>query len=161
MNSAATRRFLRGATKLKVRALVLLILLPLLVSGWADFGTAQIARSQPSPVYMLHSSAPDSPDSDLQAIVDSVVKDLPGTWGVAIKKLDTGQYAEYNGDTPQVSASLYKLWVLEELFHQIKNGVLTLDDFETVTGDDAYYDSSLNELRFGVGYEISVRQAAE
>ena len=45
------------------------------------------------PVPMLYGSAPDIPDAQLQAIVEDVVADLPGTWGVAVKKLDTGQYA--------------------------------------------------------------------
>src|SRR6476469_2382216 len=52
-----------------------------------------------TPVVDLYDSAPDAPDGELQAIVDNVVGNLPGDWGVAIKKLDTGQYATFNGDT--------------------------------------------------------------
>ena len=69
---------------------------------------------------MLFGSAPDAPDNQLQAIVEEVVAELPGTWGVAVKKLDTGQYAAFNGDEQQVSASLYKMWVLNELYRQVK-----------------------------------------
>src|SRR3954462_10418213 len=75
----------------------------------------------------MYGSAPDEPDSQLQAIVEDVVGDLQGKWGVAIKKLDTGQYAVFNGDTQQVSASLYKLWVLSELYRQVKAGIVSLD----------------------------------
>src|SRR5437870_1781626 len=82
-----------------------------------------------SSVVTLYGSAPDAPDSALQSIVEDVVKDLPGTWGVAVKKLDTGQYAVYNGDVQQVSASLYKMWVLCELFRQARAGIVTLDDY--------------------------------
>src|SRR5437868_6536777 len=82
-----------------------------------------ISVHAPSPVAYLYGSAPDEPDSQLQAVVDDVVGDLQGTWGVAIKKLDTGQYAAFNGDSQQVSASLYKIWVLCELYRQVKAGI--------------------------------------
>src|SRR5918912_677363 len=100
-----------------------------------------------SAVVTLYGSAPDAPDSELQSIVEGVVSGLPGTWGVAVKKLDTGQYAVYNGDVQQVSASLYKMWVLCELFRQARAGVVSLDDYASVSGDDAYEDSAAGELR--------------
>src|SRR5207253_516860 len=81
-----------------------------------------------TPVVQLYGSAPDEPDSQLQAIVEDVVGNLQGTWGVAIKKLDTGQYAVFNGDTQQVSASLYKMWVLSELYRQVEAGIVSMDD---------------------------------
>jgi beta-lactamase class A len=127
---------------------------------------------QPGPVYSetyqadgpsvdyLYSSAPDAPDSALQSIVEDTVKDLPGTWGVAVKKLDTGQFAAYNGDKQQVSASLYKLWVLTELYKQAADGTLNLDSPVTITADDAAYDASLGELRLPVGEDITLRNAA-
>jgi len=109
---------------------------------------------------MLYGSAPDIPDSELQSIVEDVVGDLPGTWGVAVKKLDTGQYAVYNGDVQQVSASLYKMWVLAELYHQVSLGEVSLDDYATVTYDDAYFDSLVNDLRIPPGSSLTLRQAA-
>lgn len=109
---------------------------------------------------MFYSSAPDAPDSQLQAIVDETVGELPGDWGVAVKKLDTGQYASFSGDEQHVSASLYKLWVLSELFRQVKLGLLRLDDFATITYGDAAYDASLGILRFAVGTQITLREAA-
>src|SRR5262249_52086572 len=42
--------------------------------------------SAAEPPLTLFGSAPDAPDSELQSIVEDVVSDLPGTWGVAIKK---------------------------------------------------------------------------
>jgi beta-lactamase class A len=113
-----------------------------------------------SPLVTLYGSAPDAPDSELQSIVEDVVSGLPGTWGVAVKKLDTGQYAAYNGDVQQVSASLYKMWVLCELFRQARAGVVSLDDYASVSGDDAYEDSIDGELRVAVGSSLTLRQAA-
>ncbi|MFL5733389.1 MAG: serine hydrolase [Chloroflexia bacterium] len=117
--------------------------------------------SADEPSLTLFGSAPDAPDSELQSIVEDAVGDLPGTWGVAIKKLDTGQYAEYNSDKQQISASLYKVWVLCELFRQVNTGVVTLDDEATVTSDDAYEDSVSGDLRFDVGDSVSLGHAAE
>jgi beta-lactamase class A len=79
------------------------------------------------PVPTLYSAAPDIPDSKLQAIVNDVVGSQAGVWGVAVKKLDTGQFASYNLDTQQVTASLYKLWVLAELYRQDRTGTTKVD----------------------------------
>ncbi|MEA2576361.1 MAG: hypothetical protein QOH93_3659 [Chloroflexia bacterium] len=113
-----------------------------------------------SRVPMLFGSAPDVPDNQLQQIVEGTVGELGGDWGVAVKKLDTGQYAVFNGDVQQVSASLYKTWVLDELYHQAKVGQINLDSASTVTGSDAAYDASLGILRLGVGTSITLRRAA-
>jgi beta-lactamase class A len=119
------------------------------------------ARAQQAPVWMLYSSAPDAPDSDLQAIVDDVATRYPGLWGIVVKKLDTGQYAAYNGDVQQVSASLYKLWVLAELYHQVSIGNLSMGNSATVSSADAYYDSMLGGLRVAPGAAITLQRAAE
>ena len=112
------------------------------------------------PTPMLFSSAPDEPDSQLQAIVEDVVGDLPGDWGVVVKKLDTGQYAVYNGDVQQVAASLYKLWVISDLYQEAKIGNIGLDAYGTVTYDDAAEDTALDDLRIAPGESISMRSAA-
>lgn len=113
----------------------------------------------PTSALMRFGSGPSVPDAGLQAIVDSVVGELPGTWGIAVKKLDTGQYAAFKGDTQQVSASLYKLWVLSELYRQIAEGTVSLDSSETVTAEDAYYDTLTGELRLPAGSEVGLDRA--
>lgn len=109
---------------------------------------------------MLFGSAPTVPDAGLQAMVDSVVGELPGKWGIAVKKLDTGQYASFNADVPQLSASLYKLWVLGELFRQVAEGTVSLESTETVTSEDAAYDVLTGELRLPAGTEVQIARAA-
>lgn len=121
---------------------------------------AAIAAQGTASVAMLYGSAPTAPDSQLQAILNNTVGELGGKWGVAVKKLDTGQYASFNGDEQQVSASLYKLWVLNELYRQAKMGIVRLDDTSTITAQDAYYDSTLGLLRIAVGSQITLREAA-
>ncbi|HET6314350.1 MAG TPA: serine hydrolase [Chloroflexia bacterium] len=126
----------------------------------AQAGTAHMQVEDETAALMRFGSAPSVPDAGLQAIVDGVVGELPGTWGVAIKKLDTGQYASFNADERQVSASLYKLWVLGELFRQVAEGTVSLDSRETVTAEDAAYDVLTGELRLPAGSDVQIARAA-
>jgi beta-lactamase class A len=137
------------------------MLASLIVWG-APFGSVSSAVGAPvaPPAAMLYGSAPDSPDAELQALIESVVGELGGDWGVAVKKLDTGQYAVYNGDEQHVSASLYKIWVLSELFRQAKVGNIDLDGYANVSGADAWYDASLGDLRLPAGSAVTLRRAA-
>jgi beta-lactamase class A len=105
---------------------------------------------------LLYSSAPDYPDAGLQAIVDSFVADAPGDWAVTIKKLDTGQYAEFNSHTQAVTASLYKVFVLYEVMRQRALGKFSLDSTEEITDDDAAYDVSIGELKWNIGDQVKV-----
>lgn len=144
----------------RLRFLPLVLILGLLVAS-LPVPSKTLAQTEDEPqTPMLFGSAPSVPDARLQAIVDEVVGEQPGKWGVAVKKLDTGQYASFNGDVQQVSASLYKLWVLGELFRQVSEGTLSLDTSETVTAEDAAYDVLTGELRLPPGSEVSIGRAA-
>ncbi len=151
-----------GINRPKVRRAVggylitILVLVTSITLPWQQPNRAVAAVSVP----LLYGSAPDTPDSQLQAIVNDVVGDLGGTWGIAVKKLDTGQYAAFKGDKQQVSASLYKLWVLAELYHQASLGQVSLDDSAVVTYDDAYFDSLQNDLNLPPGISLTLRRAA-
>jgi beta-lactamase class A len=136
------------------------LVLALTSAGWPSPAGLSARQEQPTNVVTYYGSAPDAPDSELQAIVEGVVSELPGTWGVVVKKLDTGQYAAYQGDVQQVSASLYKMWVLCELYRQVSDGTRSLDDPVTVTGEDAAYDASIGELRVPPGNVLTLWQAA-
>ncbi|MBF6613327.1 MAG: serine hydrolase [Chloroflexi bacterium] len=151
----AKRRKARG-----LFVITALIIISLLLPGsGAPWAAAQVVRTSEPPV-TLYSSAPDEPDSQLQAIVEDVVGNLGGDWGVAVKKLDTGQFAAFNGDKQQISASLYKMWVLNELYRQVKAGIVSLDDTSDVTSEDAYFDSIQGNLALDVGTTLTLRRAA-
>ena len=159
MNARFSRRKFGPTTHRFIRLFVWLSALWLLgasLLSWHDPAPAQAA----APFYMLYGSAPDAPDSELQAIIEDVIKDRSGEWGIVVKKLDTGQYAAVNGDKQQVSASLYKLWVLCELYHQAGTGEISLDTTGIISGADAAEDALYGDLRIGAGTEISYRNAA-
>ncbi len=143
------------------QAIWIMVALCVVLATFGYIPAAQHCARAATPPVMLYGSAPDAPDSQLQAIVEDVVGNLGGNWGVAVKKLDTGQYAAYNGDTQQVSASLYKMWVLAELYRQAKAGTISLDGYDSVTGDDAYEDSVSGDVHLNVGDSVTLRQAAQ
>jgi beta-lactamase class A len=105
---------------------------------------------------LLYSSAPDYPDANLQAILDSFLADAQGDWSASVKKLDTGQFASFNADEQTVSASLYKLFVFYEVLRQEKAGTFSLSDRLTITEEHAAYDRSLKQLIWTVGDKVRI-----
>ena len=142
--------------------LLLGVMLPALGPGKSPAPAQPAPAPAGSPAFdapatpLLYSSAPDYPDAGLQAIVDSFVADAPGDWAVTIKKLDTGQYAEFNSHTQAVTASLFKVFVLYEVMRQRALGKFSLDSTEQITDDDAAYDVSIGELNWNIGDQVKV-----
>jgi hypothetical protein len=52
------------------------------------------------------------------------------------------------------------MWVLCELYRQAKEGIIDLNYLGTVTGEDAYYDTLLGDLRVPAGEDLYLWQAA-
>jgi beta-lactamase class A len=84
------------------------------------------------------------PQQPLQPVVDSIVAQHPGTIGVLVKDLTTGDTARLNADRRFRSASLYKLFVMQTAADQLEKGSLRLDEVLTLTpelvADDPYSD---------------------
>jgi beta-lactamase class A len=137
--------------------LLLGVMLPALNPGASPAAAPADSRAFDAPATpLLYSSAPDYPDAGLQSIVDSFVADAPGDWAVAIKKLDTGQYAEFNSHTQAVTASLYKVFVLYEVMRQRALGKLSLDSTAQITAAAAAYDVSIGELNWNIGDQVKI-----
>jgi beta-lactamase class A len=83
---------------------------------------------------MLLAAAPLSAAS-LQSQVEEAVRSLRGTMGVAAKNLATGETVSVDADTPFPTASVIKVAVMVEVFHQIAEKRLRRED--TVTLEDA------------------------
>jgi beta-lactamase class A len=49
-------------------------------------------------------------------------------YGITVTNLTTGEVANVNGDTPIETASLYKLFVADEIYHRLDTGSLKLSD---------------------------------
>lgn len=69
----------------------------------------------------------------LQAQVEEAVRSLRGRMGVAAKNLATGETVFVNADVPFPTASVIKVGVMVEVFHQIAEGRLRRADAITLT----------------------------
>lgn len=65
--------------------------------------------------------------SDLKKIVETVLKDTKGRYGIFIKNLRTGESYFYNENETFEPGSLYKLWLMGTVFEKIKEGTLEED----------------------------------
>lgn len=64
----------------------------------------------------------------LKTVVDDSLKDTKGTYGIYIKNLKTEEKYILNGDRVFEAGSLYKIWVMGEVFEKIKKGDLIEDE---------------------------------
>jgi beta-lactamase class A len=82
-----------------------------------------------------------------------------GTGGVAAKHLGTGEQIQVNADAETATASTIKVPILIELYRQVENGLVRLDDRLVVSeGTRAPGSGILRDLSLGV--ELSVEDLA-
>lgn len=72
----------------------------------------------------------------LEEIVLNQLKTSKGSYAVVIKNLDTGERYLLNEHKVFETASLYKLWVMGEVYRQIENGNLTKDQVLAANVED-------------------------
>lgn len=77
-------------------------------------------------------------DQTLQAVLDETLGDRAGSYAFFVKDLSTGRGALHNADTVFNAASLFKLFVMYEVFRQESIGAIGWDDELVVT---PYYDA--------------------
>jgi beta-lactamase class A len=84
--------------------------------------------------------------------IERIVREFPGTMGVAVKNLDTGETFAVNGDTRFPTASLIKVAVMVEVYQQIAEEKLGRDRLVTLRDSDKAGDETvpLNVLHDGV-----------
>jgi beta-lactamase class A len=76
---------------------------------------------------VIAAASPASAES-LQARVEVAVRSLRGSMGVAAKNLESGESVAVNADVPFPTASVIKVAVMVEVFHQIAEGRLRRED---------------------------------
>lgn len=82
----------------------------------------------------VHTSAVDP---ELQVAIESYLAGQPGSYGVAVRDLGTGQTALVNADQPFLAASTYKVLVMYRVYQGLAAGSLSLDTPVTITYRDA------------------------
>ena len=96
--------------------------------------------------------APAKSAVELQARVDADIRAFAGVMGVAAIDLANGETIAVNADTRFPTASLIKVPVMVEVFHQIAAGKLRRDTTVTLRDRDKAGDEPvvLNQLRAGL-----------
>jgi beta-lactamase class A len=85
--------------------------------------TVQIAPTK------ANTPTPTKPDTTaIEKAITSVLDQRDGQYGIFYKDLQTGAVYEKDSDTKFYSASLYKLWVMGELFRQVDKGTLKKEE---------------------------------
>jgi len=100
--------------------------------------------------------APLSAADSLQSRVEEAVRSLRGSMGVAAKNLATGETVFVDADVPFPTASVIKVAVMVEVFHQIAEGRLRRDDMISLE-DSAKVGGSgvLQRLHAGLALSVS------
>ena len=95
----------------------------------------------------------------LKTIFEESAKAGTGRLCVGFKDLVTGEEAYYNGDTVFPTASVYKTFVLCELFRREKEGTFSFSDTHTLLESDKSIGSGILEL-IGEGAVLSMMDYA-
>ena len=87
----------------------------------------------------------------LKEVITEEAKGFNGVIGVSVKNLDTGEYAEVNGDMLFPTASVFKVPVIVEFFRQIGNNRIKIEDQTLLREKDKVPGSGiLKELSEGM-----------
>jgi beta-lactamase class A len=82
----------------------------------------------------------------LRAHLQELANAFPGTIGVAVRDIGTGQMISINGDRLFPMASAYKIPILVEVFRQVEAKKFSLDDRVELTDDDRTLGSGVLTL---------------
>jgi len=97
----------------------------------------------------------------LRLQIERLIADADGKVGVAVRHLESGQALGVNADTLFPMASTFKLPVLIELFFQVKEGRLSLDDEINVQPSDQHMGSGLIAGLKAPGIKLSTLNTAQ
>ncbi|MBM7646184.1 beta-lactamase class A [Scopulibacillus daqui] len=95
----------------------------------------------------------------LQSKLKNALKGVSGTFGIAVKHLDTGEEAQINGHELFQTASACKIAILAALFSEAEKGNLKLEERVKITANDLVPGSGVLQ-KFDSGLEVSVKDLA-
>jgi beta-lactamase class A len=104
----------------------------------------------------LAAGAPAAGPSPLQDSLERAVRAFPGILGISAKSLDTGESFAVNGDLRFPTASLIKVAVMVEAYHQIAEGKFRAETAVTLAESDKAGDEPvvLNQLHPGISLTV-------
>jgi beta-lactamase class A len=130
---------------------------PLDAEGTPIEPSQRIASPGPVPPPSYYQPIPLQEDSALEARLREILGEELESYGVVVKSLEDSRGAAINADKVFYAASLFKVTVMLEAFHQRSLGLLGFDEELLVTPYYAGFD--LGTLPVGVCETISVEEA--
>ena len=105
----------------------------------------------------LLAGAPAGGPAPIRERLEGLVRAFPGTLGIAAKNLETGESFAINGDKRFPTASLIKIAVMVETYHQIAEGKFRAETAVTLAESDKAGDEPvvLNQLHPGISLTVS------
>ena len=100
---------------------------------------------------------PSHRDAGLEEVIRSSLADEVDSYGVVVKNLVNGAVAEVNPHKRFETASLFKLWVMYEVYKQVELGLLDMDEELLVTPYYASFDAGT--LPVDICDTLTVREA--
>jgi beta-lactamase class A len=99
------------------------------------------------------------PSSALRDRIEALAAAHKGKVAVAMKHLGTGETFFRNADDVMPTASLIKLPIMAEVYFQVQNGKIKLDDMVTLTKDEMVPGSGILTDHFSPGAKFPLRDA--
>ncbi len=111
------------------------------------------------PPLAQYQSLPLVADSTLEALVRNVLGPDAAHFAVAVKRLDGGQGVALDGGRVFYAASLYKVWVMLEAFHQRQDELLKFNEQYIVS--DYYESLGLNPGELPLCSQVTAEEAMQ
>jgi beta-lactamase class A len=111
------------------------------------------------PLSSAYAPTPSHRDAALEEVIRSNLGDEVDSYGVVVKNLGNGAVAEVNSHEVFETASLFKLWVMYEVYKQVELGLLQMDEELLVTPYYASFDGGT--LPVEICDTLTVREALE
>lgn len=111
------------------------------------------------PLSLAYAPMPSHRDAALEEVIRSNLGDEVDSYGVVVKNLITGAAAEVNPHKRFETASLFKLWVMYEVYKQAELGLVDMDEELLVTPYYAYFDAGT--LPVEICDTLTVRESLE
>jgi beta-lactamase class A len=109
------------------------------------------------PLSSAYAPTPSHRDAALEEVIRSSLGDEVDSYGVVVKSLVSGAVAEVNSHKRFETASLFKLWVMYEVYKQVELGLVDMDEELLVTPYYASWDAG--SLPVEICDTLTVREA--
>lgn len=104
-------------------------------------------------------AAETPPAGELKSRLEGILLKANGTYGISVKNLRSGDSISINGGTKFYMASVFKVHVLVELFRQVEEGKVNLDERVSWPSNERFFGSGI--LTFvDIGLQPTIRDLA-